>query len=799
MNTGTVTPLLMLLPAIASSLLLALPGPGTCEPPLPRDSLAVGIYQNSPKVFWNGDGRPQGLFVDLVDAIARDEGWHVEYVRGTWNENLERLERGQLDLVLDVTHSDERAARFEFNTIPVIESWLQAFSLRDTRIDRVRDLNGKRIAILKGAVQEEYFSREIRERFDIDYTLLTYPDYPATAEALRRGRADVLIATRFFYFSDLRGGDIVPRPIVLRPSPVYFAFPRGRGGDLIATIDQHLSAMKNNPGSVYYRSLYRWLGERPRRVVPLFIKWLIAAALGLLLLVAVFAVVLKREVNAKTSDFRASEEKYRQIYEGIAEGIYRSTPDGRVLMANPALVRLLGYDTLDELMAIDISLEGFVNAAVRDEFQRRMERDGEIRDYVNTWRRRDGSELVVRENARAVRNAGGAIEYYEGTVEDITAHVRADLALLDEKNKLAQLFDISLTVARAGTVQEMLDRTVRGLGELRLFARVVMIIRDQYGRTEQLSHAGLGQDDLALVRDAPPLPPHLLGTLLDQQHRIANSYYLPFDQRRTRQLLTLTPPATPPAAGDWRPGDCLVVPLTAKSGMIGYLALLDPADGRVPSLETVRLLELYANQAATAVDNLRLYADLEASYYDTLLAFVAAMEAKDPYTKGHSENVQRYAVALARHLGLPDDRVKLVDDSALLHDIGKLGVKESILTKPASLSEAEFAEVKQHPLTGSQMVSRIENLANSAPIIRAHHEYYGGGGYPGEMQGGQIPLEARIIAVADAYEAMTSDRPYRKAFSRAEALRRLRDAAGGQFDKSIVDAFAELAHRLHGQ
>ncbi|MCU0608053.1 MAG: HD domain-containing protein, partial [Candidatus Edwardsbacteria bacterium] len=124
---------------------------------------------------------------------------------------------------------------------------------------------------------------------------------------------------------------------------------------------------------------------------------------------------------------------------------------------------------------------------------------------------------------------------------------------------------------------------------------------------------------------------------------------------------------------------------------------------------------LYANQAATAVDNLRLYADLEASYYDTLLAFVAAMEAKDPYTKGHSENVQRYAVALARHLGLPDDRVKLVDDSALLHDIGKLGVKESILTKPASLSEAEFEEVKQHPLTGGQMVSRIENLATSTP------------------------------------------------------------------------------------
>ncbi|MRR09648.1 transporter substrate-binding domain-containing protein, partial [bacterium] len=735
MRTRSLTPPRPPWLATVAALLLALSGTGACSPAPSGVSLKVGIYQNSPKVFWNGDGRPQGLFVDLVDAIARDEGWRVEYVRGTWNENLERLEGGRLDMVVDVTHSDERAARFDLNKIPVIESWLQAFSLRGTRVDRVRDLDGKRIAILKGAVQEEYLSQELRSRFKIDYTLLTYPDYAATAGALRNGQADVMIATRFFYFSELRGEDIVPRPVMLRPSPVYFAFPRGRDGDLIDAIDRHLSDMKNDPGSVYYRSLYRWLGEQPRRVVPRSVKWLITAVLGLLLLAVLFLIVLRREVSARTAAVLASEKQYRQIYEGIAEGIYRSTPDGRVLMANPALVRLLGCQSLDQLLALDIGREGFVNAAMRDEFKRRMERDGEVRDFVNTWRRRDGGELVVRENARAVRGAGGGIEYYEGTVEDITEHVRADLALLDEKNKLVQLFDHSLTVARAGTVQEMLDRTVRGLGDLRLFARIVMIIRDEHGRAEQLAHAGLSDQDLALVRDAPPVPPQLLGTLLDQRHRIANSYYLPFDGRRPRQLLTLTPPAGAPAAADWRPGDCLVVPLTAKSGMIGYLALLDPVDGKVPTMEAVRLLELYANQAATAVENLRLYDDLEASYYDTLLAFVAAMEAKDPYTKGHSENVQRYAVELARHLGLPADRVKLVDDSALLHDIGKLGVRESILVKPASLTEAEFEEVKQHPLTGGQMVSRIENLATSAPIIRAHHEHYGGGGYPGEMRG----------------------------------------------------------------
>ena len=379
-----------------------------------------------------------------------------------------------------------------------------------------------------------------------------------------------------------------------------------------------------------------------------------------------------------------------------------------------------------------------------------------------------------------------------GFTMDITEQKRACQSLRDEKNKLVQLFDISLTVARAGTIQEMLDRTMSGLADLELFGRMVMIVKDEHGRNEHLSHIGLSDGDQAMIREAPPAPPQALKSMLDKEHRISNSYHLPFDERRPQQLLSLTRPKNAPSGGDWRSGDCLAIPLTAKSGTIGYLAVFDPLDGKVPSVEAVRLLELYANQAATAIDNLRLYEDLEVSYYDTLRAFVAAMEAKDPYTKGHSENVQSYAVRLAQHLGLPGDRVRLIDYSALLHDIGKLGIRESILGKPTSLSEAEYEEVKQHPLVGSQMVTRIENLATSAPIIHAHHEFYDGTGYPEGIGDEQIPLESRIISVADAFEAMTSDRPYRKAFTGEEAIRRLQEASGGQFDKSIVDAFVEM-------
>jgi len=786
--------------ALAALLMLFIYGIEAAAEPVPSagEKVRVGIYQNCPKVFWGGDGKPQGIYVDLVDEIARAEGWRIEYVKGEWDENLKRLEAGELDLMVDVTYSEERERRYDLNKISVIESWLQVFTLGDKRVERVQDLDGKRIAVLVGSVQAEYLDREVGNMFNIRYTIKNYPDYSGTVEALKKGEADLIVATRFFYFSDLRDKEIVPTPVLFRPGSVFFAFPKGRKAGLIDAVDRNLSRLKNDPGSAYYRSLYHWLGERPQPFIPRRVKYLIAAAIGLLVLIGVFAVLLKLEVNAKTGAIRASEDKYRKIYEGIAEGVYRTSPEGRVLMANPALVRLLGYRDLEHLRDLDVSREGYIDPAARDEFRRRIERDGEVRDFTSTWRRVDGTELIVSENARAVRDGQGKVMYYEGTIEDITERTRADLALLDEKNKLARLFDISLDVARAGTVQEMLDRTAGGLNDLGLFGRMVLIIKDRQGRNERLCHFGLSDDDLLMVRRAPPAPPRELKGMLEREHRICNSYYLPFDQQRPVQLLTLTHEGGKPG-GDWRPGDSLVIPLTAKSGMIGYLAALDPADGRVPTVEIVRLLELYANQAATAIDNLRLYNDLEVSYYDTLRAFVAAMEAKDPYTKGHSENVQRFAVMLARHLGLAEDRIKLISHSALLHDIGKLGVSESILIKPDTLTEAEYEEVKRHPLAGSQMVARIENLVESAPIIHSHHEYFDGNGYPEGISGSRIPLESRIIAVADAFEAMTSDRPYRKAFPSAEAIKRLREFSGRQFDQAVVEAFVEISGQLAGE
>lgn len=174
---------------------------------------------------------------------------------------------------------------------------------------------------------------------------------------------------------------------------------------------------------------------------------------------------------------------------------------------------------------------------------------------------------------------------------------------------------------------------------------------------------------------------------------------------------------------------------------------------------------------------------------DAIRALTAAIDAKNPYTRGHSERVARYSVAIAKHLGLTDDEVRKVQIAALLHDVGKIGIEDAILTKPDQLTEAEFAKMRAHPLKGAAIVSSIRLLREIIAGIRWHHENWGGGGYPDGLSGEAIPLVARIIAAADVFDAMTTTRPYQKALTMEFVLRRMRELAGTRLDPNVVNAF----------
>jgi len=166
-----------------------------------------------------------------------------------------------------------------------------------------------------------------------------------------------------------------------------------------------------------------------------------------------------------------------------------------------------------------------------------------------------------------------------------------------------------------------------------------------------------------------------------------------------------------------------------------------------------------------------------------------AIEAKDPFLRGHSDEVSGYVAALAEKLGVEAERRERLVLGSLLHDVGKLAIAASILLKPGALTPEERAIVEEHPLIGSRIVEQLRELSAVAPAILHHHERWDGTGYPSGLRGRQIPLEARIIAVADSFSAMTTDRPYRRRLSAAQARAELRRCAGTQFDPEVVSVF----------
>jgi putative nucleotidyltransferase with HDIG domain len=178
-------------------------------------------------------------------------------------------------------------------------------------------------------------------------------------------------------------------------------------------------------------------------------------------------------------------------------------------------------------------------------------------------------------------------------------------------------------------------------------------------------------------------------------------------------------------------------------------------------------------------------------FMGTIKALAEAIDEKDPYTRGHSERVNQYAVLLAKQLGMSKKEIREVHIASLFHDIGKIGIEDKILRKPAVLTDDEYRVMKQHPDKGAQMLSKIKAMKDIIPGMRFHHERWDGSGYPTGLKGEQIPLAARIVAVADAFDAMTTNRPYQKGMPFDKAIARLFELSDRAFDRRVVSAFAD--------
>lgn len=222
-----------------------------------------------------------------------------------------------------------------------------------------------------------------------------------------------------------------------------------------------------------------------------------------------------------------------------------------------------------------------------------------------------------------------------------------------------------------------------------------------------------------------------------------------------------------------------------------------------PRTEKLQLLNILARQASAAIVNSYLHshvnlqnAQLEEAYMQTIQTLRFAVETRDKETRGHSERVSNLARALAHSMGLPDDQVRLIHTAGLFHDIGKIGIPDAILLKNGPLTQEEFREIQNHPIMGEHILEEYEPLKDALPIIRGHHERFDGSGYPDHLAGQDICLSARIIAVADSFDAMISNRTYRQGLSLEKTLQELHKGKSTQFDPQVVDALVSMLQQM---
>jgi HD-GYP domain-containing protein (c-di-GMP phosphodiesterase class II) len=242
---------------------------------------------------------------------------------------------------------------------------------------------------------------------------------------------------------------------------------------------------------------------------------------------------------------------------------------------------------------------------------------------------------------------------------------------------------------------------------------------------------------------------------------------------------------------EFKTRNIICVPVKVKEKIIGVLEAINKKGRSRFGKEDLSLLTSLADQVAIALDNSRLYQELEEMFFQTAESLADAIEKRDPYTGGHTQRVTLYSQVIARYLQLKPLERKWLKIASVLHDIGKIGVEDDILKKPERLSPEEFNMIKRHSDMGAEILEHIRQLREIVPGVRYHHEQVNGKGYPDGLRGEQIPLLAKIVAVADTYDAMTTDRPYRKAMEKETAIEELKRCSGTQLDQMVVEAFIQ--------
>jgi PAS domain S-box-containing protein len=487
------------------------------------------------------------------------------------------------------------------------------------------------------------------------------------------------------------------------------------------------------------------------------------------------------QLQATTEQLNYSEQKYRLLIENITDLVWMMDEAGNTTYINDSVEQILGYKKEDILAkpieAILCPYHEYENCS--DIIEEIKEKDFDNLDLWMLDKNRE-KRYIIETTTRRLFHEGRFIGV-QGVGRDVTEYVKMKNEIINRNKELTVFNELSHALTSSVSTLKM-DVLLSNIA-----SKVVELMEDVAICTIRLLE---NEKELELQACAGPLA-HMIkreAILIDQ-----DGMGIAVKEKRTLALSELEGGGLSPynkhILGTTKVNDVVCVPLIIKDNVIGVMTV--SSETKIGESH-IHILNSLSNHAAVAIEKARLYDQLKESYFKTIKALVIAVEAKDTYTQGHSARVAHYAALIGKHLGLTEAELDDLQVAGILHDIGKIGIKETILTKPGKLDEDEFGQIMEHPAIGSRILEPIGLSKEIMEAVLLHHKRYDVMGYPQNIHVSKLPDFAEIIGVADALDAMLSKRAYRQPMTIEEGIGELKRYSGTQFSPRIVNAMETI-------
>lgn len=486
------------------------------------------------------------------------------------------------------------------------------------------------------------------------------------------------------------------------------------------------------------------------------------------------------KVQDAINQLNEAEEKYYILVKNIPEIVCVIEFDGTISFVNDVVYDILGYQK-EELIGknIDVLIEPELSKKFLGTINKRLKKDDKFNIELPMFRK-DGKNITV-EAKLTYHLHNGAADGIQAIVRDITKSKKMQNEIIRRNEELLTIYNISKSLSSTIELDGVFNLIVSEVCKILNAEMCVLRLFDATGKNLILkAYSGSffdGVDDLNPFRS---LNIDVVSDVIYLKHIIQDEH---FEPGWIVDRINKSKPENE------RITQVTLVPISAMDKVLGLITV-----GSRAKIGEKRLgiLNSIANNAAVAIENATLYENSKKYFIKTIDALIAAVEAKDKYTEGHSRRVSQYVQLIAEKLGLQKEKIEDLKIAGILHDVGKIGISDNILLKPGRLTNEEYEEIKQHPIISNRILYSVGLSETTMKAIACHHERYDGKGYPFGLDGDELSIESQIIAVSDAFDAMTSNRSYRKALSVESAIQELIKYKGTQFGPVVVDAIVSI-------